>query len=243
MARGLLLSGIIVMICSLPGWAQVYGPDGEELPPVPNAPPAAPSPSSPPTSDTSPATWNTGSALTLGNHPWRLGVTAGAFFPVGGLSDRSAGNVWPLLGFSYEIRRPSHGNPYTITAYIEGAASSRTFNDAFGNRMNEVRELYGVGLEVRGYIRPLGPLAAYVGGGIGSYFLRRGIRYDTTASPFLAFDDQSLIDGKYYVRPGVKLLFGLEERHGIFAEFRYLNAGVLEGVRYQGINASIGGRF
>jgi hypothetical protein len=230
-----MFAGVVVLgiaaISVMPVYAQVYGPDGKELPPVSDTPPAAPAP-------------QRSSGALFGNRTWRFGVTAGGFFPIGALSDRSAGNVWPSLALSYEIKRPGPGHPYTLTAFAEGMATSRRFKDE-GNLelMNEVRELYGVGLEARGYLNPGGPVALYLGGGAGSYFLRRGIRYDTAQSPFLLFNDHTLLSGKYYVQPGFKLMLGVEEKHGIFAELRFLDAGVLETVRYQGFSANIGGRF
>ncbi|MDX1932802.1 MAG: hypothetical protein SFU56_09375 [Capsulimonadales bacterium] len=244
-------AGALLLCMTAPGWTQIYGPDGEELPPVPETPPDGPTPPSSPRPSPPPSapprsrggSWPTPEEQWLGWRPWRVGLNGGGFFPVGALSDRTSGSPWATFALSYEFRRPSARHPITLTAFAEAAANSRTFFNAFDDRVNEVRELYGAGLEARAYFRPPGPLAFYSGVGFGGYYLRRAVRDDSGSSPFLFFDDRSVTEGRYALRPGYKFLLGIEENHGIFFEMRYLNAGTLEGVRYQGVSAHLGGRF
>ena len=141
----------------------------------------------------------------------------GVFLPSNGNVKNALGKTWLSIGADYAFNKQGASQRLMPLGYID-----YSFKSSHGLNANYV----GLGPAARYYLSPPGTssFSPYLGAGVGAYFLHASGLTNKT-------------------RVGFKVNAGLEINQSYLLEVNYTNAGSIQGVRLDGINAQVGLRF
>lgn len=176
----------------------------------------------------------------------RFSISVGGFAPLGNLASASDSSLGGALSVGLQWGRPTTSRPFTGGIFYEAAGLARSVPSPYPTpfstgRTAQAFTMEGGGLDGMFYLSPGKSARLYVGGGVGVFQVKRKL-VDSDDGLFAIFSNDEL-ESSYRVNPGFRGMVGIEIGRGFFAEGRYLNAGTMDGVRFQGYSLSAGFRY
>lgn len=177
----------------------------------------------------------------------RFYLSVGGFTPVGNLVSASDSTLGGAMSFGIQWGRPKTSRPFTGGIFYEAAGVARSIPSPYpspffsSDNTAEAFTIEGGGLDGMFYLSPGKTARLYVGGGVGLFQVKRKI-VSSDDGLFAVFSNDEL-ESSYRITPGFRGMVGVEIGRGFFAEGRYLNAGTMDGIRFQGFSLSAGYRY